>query len=265
MKQIGMVSFFLLLAPSVSAQHAGVEYERFVVPIVASEAIPGAFGSQWQTTLAVTNDAGTAVSIYPYNWPCGLPGCLSVPPRIPPGATWTLDIGFGGFPAGYIFVEKPHSDHVRLFLRVQDLSRQALTWGTQIPLARQQDFVEKLSLVDVPTDNRFRTMLRIYGLDGVRSAHLKVFGVLPQRSSSVPTGVPVTDELLHQQTVTLFENSSNPARSPAIAQVPLDAHRFADYETLRLEITVLGTESGIWAFASVTHNETQHLTIISPR
>jgi hypothetical protein len=264
-KQIGMFSLFIFLALSVFAQHEGIEYERFIIPIVPAGPIPGAFGSEWQATLMFTNDADTVVSVYPYNWPCSLPGCFSVPPRIPPAATWRVDTSVVGFPTAYIFVERSHSDQVRFLLRAQDLSRQALTWGTQIPMARERDFVDRLSLIDVPTDDRFRTMLRIYGLDGVRSAHVKVFGIRPQRSSSVQVGVPVQDDLLHEETFALFENASNPALSPTIAQIPLDTHRFATHTTLRLEVTTPGSGGRIWAFASITHNETQHLTVISPR
>src|SRR5438105_3909947 len=55
---------------------------------------------------------------------------------------------------------------ISLSLRVQDVSREARTWGTTVPVVRERDaFTGRLQLLDVPVDDRFRVALRVYDFD----------------------------------------------------------------------------------------------------
>lgn len=57
------------------------EYEQFLIPIVPSR-IPGAFGSEWVTELAVTNVSDTPV--YVTRNPSAIPGLFAPIPPAPP-------------------------------------------------------------------------------------------------------------------------------------------------------------------------------------
>lgn len=60
-------------------------------------------------------------------------------------------------PGAYLFIERGRLSDVETTLRVQDASRQSLTWGTEIPVVRERDVLTRaFSFLDVPTDARFR-------------------------------------------------------------------------------------------------------------
>ncbi|MHB0969207.1 MAG: hypothetical protein ACYC7A_00045 [Thermoanaerobaculia bacterium] len=155
---------------------------------------------------------------------------------------------------------------IHFTLRVQDVSRQALTWGTEIPVVRENAFrTGRISLPQVPLDARFRPMLRIYDVDRHGgSVAIRFFdddGVLLSEES-VELIVPVGNQ---------HPDPSGPATPdfyyPAWAQVSDFVARhpqLADHDRVRIEVE---PPAGVhfWAFISVTNNETQHVTLITPQ
>src|SRR4051812_35385066 len=126
MKTIFFTVLFSATAGLLAAQPV-LSFDRILLTI-ATPNIPGAFGSLWSVDAVVHNgDSVTrAFDVDPY---CVFPeGC---PTAIPPGQTG--HILFRGEPAEnpglVMFVEHP-SDRVAFESRIQDLSRQAQTWGT---------------------------------------------------------------------------------------------------------------------------------------
>jgi len=143
--------------------------------------------------------------------------------------------------------------------RIQDISRQAQTWGTEIRVVREREFTtQPVLLVNVPMDGRFRLMLRVYDIDGRADAVVRV-EVFPFGSSPV--------------------GQVDLALAPPSGRHPRYKPSYVQYEDLRglippgfnpgavvgVRITPLTPGLRIWAFISVTNNETQHVTTVTPQ
>jgi len=130
-----------------------------------------------------------------------------------------------------------------------------------VPFARESDFsADRIDLLGIPTDARFRKTLRIYSLDPVATDVEVREYVEPE--SSILTGVPiesVADTLVGTTTVHLAASASRFA-APAYAE--LGSLPSSTTGTVRLEIRPLAPGTRIWAFLSLTNNETQAVTIV---
>jgi len=235
------------------------DYERLMVPIVANDA-PGAFGSRWTSETWLANDGSTPA---PFNAPaCERPEvtefCFGPLPVNPGAAVRVLAYAPVSIPAAFIDVPRSLDATVALHSRMQDTSRQAQTWGTEIPIVREDDFASRVTLLDVPTDARFRVMLRTYGSDdSATPVRVRVYALTGQE--------PLLD------VARTLAPSPSAGRGfpqwPAYDQIALlDAWpQLAATDTLRITIDSLDASKKVWAFASVTNNETQHVTVIAPR
>jgi hypothetical protein len=280
MRLIGPLLAFAL-AFGALAQEAQPPYERVLIPIVVNTPIAGAFGSLWQTFFTVRNDADQAVVVE--SLPEG--PCTFCPP-VPPHQTIALGITAPDPNSGtFLYVGSPGLGKVTLSLRVQDLSRQALTWGTSIPVVRERNaFTGKLQLLDIPVDNRFRLALRVYDIDppASRQVRVRVFTNMssPYYQAPVDSSTPLVDT-----TVTLtpkFAQGSDrfadqPGTSmigdlvaayPQLTSVPPLRPGVEGLDTtprIRIEMDPMTQGVRFWAFVSVTNNETQHVTVIAPQ
>ena len=194
-------------------------YERLLLPVVVSNA-PGAFGSIWTTEVLLSNNTDAAVSIQ--NVVIQPHQSVSLPAANEPNGVFLL------VPRGNVDVQ----------LRVRDLSREAQTFGTSIPVVRTTEFRPIVRIHGVPTDSRFRSTLRIYNYPGESGAvRLQIFD-------------EATGALLVSNTVTAF-----------IQPVP----PFTGHDRVRIEVdSNVDPPRPIWAFVSITNNETQHVTVIAP-
>lgn len=234
--------------------YADTTYETVLVPIVLAQPAPGAYGSLWTSALHVFAD-GADLHFKQFDV------CLACAPEyvVPANTTATLDIGLvPAVPSGrLIYLARDATTRAVFELRVSDLSRQSLTWGTELPVVREPSFrTDHVTLIAVPTDARFRVALRVYDVDAQPNSIFRVdmfdeaagnllqtaqFGVTP---SPEPTSgrIPSTLELTDLR-----------AMFPVITSA----------ETVRVVVTPVNV-SRFWAFVSVTNNETQHVTTITP-
>jgi hypothetical protein len=250
----------LLAGSSAAAQ----EYERALVPIaITDHTLLGALGSEWKTTFAVHNGGADRVLLtYALQQCTQFSPCVNAD-VIEPGETsfrsgdelpFYLDPNAPGTLVKYL---RATGSSLSFTLRIQDISRQALTWGTEIPVIREGEFHSgRLQLLNVPLDARFRLMLRVYGLN-------KGTGAVAVRFYSVTDGA-----LLQTASLAMLATAppnSDPSSGPDYAQLG----NFVDlFETLRGTSAVrveLEASKPIWAFVSVTNNETQHVTTITPQ
>ena len=227
---------------------------KYLVPIVLTSPAEGAFNSRWTSVLSVHNPTDRSIYADLYRQ-CAIPTCLV---EIPAGATVEGVPGLSPLPGrigpgDFLLLGPDSADKVRLSLRVQDLSRQELTYGTEIPVVPETEaFTRALQLLGVPTNDRFRQMLRVYDFDSRGGARVEV-------SLHTASGT-----LLASRELTLAVNSSS---QPAYAEIGWLASEFPminGYERVRVQVRPLTPNLRFWAFISVTHNETQHLTVISP-
>ncbi|HUP60824.1 MAG TPA: IPT/TIG domain-containing protein [Thermoanaerobaculia bacterium] len=148
------------------------------------------------------------------------------------------------------FVSKGHDKDLAGNIRVRDVTRQASSHGVEVPVVHRSEFTEEtISLLGVPIDPRFRNTLRIYGLErGENFVNVTVGGTLHQ--------LPLvgTSDLFTPAVIT-FTDFPQAALTGALTTitVTVDAPRGAE-----------GVGTPIWAFISVTNNETQEITTITP-
>ena len=216
-------------------------YEPVFFPIAFSG--PGALGSQWTTQTHMRNENDYSVAILPtsaFNLGCVLE-CDTLAPK---HSTRTTGINTpNGF---FAYVPRQASPAVHFDTLIKDLSRQSEALGTEIPVVREKDFFARpLELLNIPTDSRFRIALRVYGM----SAGLTI---QPLNSDD-----------------TLVSSAVFPAGNPAftlISDLVGTYPQLAGKGAVRITLTpfVPGNPS-LWALVSVTNNETQHVTTISPQ
>jgi hypothetical protein len=262
------------IAPALLAQPAGgIAYEKVLLPSVVNVPLPGSFGSRWVTRLIVTNPTNHDIDEY-YARLYATEGHQAVEPMSTPlPANSTVEVSTiqddpsVGSRGIFYFIDRRFIDQVQISLRVQDLSRQSQTWGTALPVVRERQFVNRtVTLNDVRVDASSRMALRIYSLDTTQPSKVKVsiYGFRAGLLANTPPDVLLgSGEFDLRRFTPIGPGADNPAPNffelsqlDAIAPVSGD-------DRVRVDITPLDA-SRIWAFASITNNETQHVTIIAP-
>ena len=199
----------LIISVAAVAQQPPLQYERVLLPIAITGEVPGAFGSRWTTYVAVTSTADREITIRGYvPAPCAFGPCFPSF-AVPAGVTFFPRVEAGKVTQGaLLLVERQFAPQVAVHLRVQDVSRQAQTWGTEIPAVREgQLFTTPFDLLDVPLAAGFRQTLRIYDVDALprASAVIRFYRIDPAVTyPNQPTNPqPAPDTLLAEKVITL--------------------------------------------------------------
>jgi len=266
-REIHVQKFILaLLTASLLSQDSAAQqiktYERRLLPIQleVTEGIPGANGSLWRTFLVGRNESDERVRVVQNpSSDCQIGGCP--PEDAGPRISFIPQIfAASQHPGAFVYLEKPGADKVFLNLRVQDLSRQSQTWGTEIPVLRERDFYSSaFQLLNTPTSSEFRTNLRIYDFDGRNGTEARV------------TIFPVSDNsVLSSEVVRLIAPASvgGEPSFPAYAEITslTSKHpQIVNARRVRIEIEPMTPGAKIWAFVAITNNDTQHVTLITPQ
>lgn len=267
MRPLGPLLPSLLLVFGSLAQAQTVE--KLLLPI-APQRVPGAFGSEWVTDAVVTNMSDSPIRVTRDLPPVCVALCTPFP--IPARSTaFVTDIPRSADVRGtYLFVESGRTHDLSVTLRTRDLSRQNETWGTVIPVVGADDlFAARFGLADVPVEPQFRSTLRIYDVDAetTPAVRVRVYRIDPQRDPANNSVLSDADTLLLD--VTPAFNLPAPgtrAIFPASVEIPLWLlPELANAGRVRVQIDPLTGERDYWAFVSVTHNETQHVTVVTPQ
>ncbi|MGA7614526.1 MAG: hypothetical protein WBX15_05030 [Thermoanaerobaculia bacterium] len=243
---IGLV----LCATAVSAWSQPAAPERVIIPTVFSGLLPGGYGSEWKLVIVGRNDGDAYVKVSePFD--CNIE-CPTPPAQ--PHSTFELNLSDAAGLGAFVYIENPGSDEVSLDARIQDVSRPAETWGTELPIVRQGDtFTRTLGLLNVPTSPAFRSTLRIYDYDIRLRSDVRV------RFYDM-----ITDELLAEVPVTLSTNSAyRPPQARMIDVAAIYPH-LRSAETVRISVEPVTPGLRFWAFVSVTNDVTQHVTMVRP-
>jgi hypothetical protein len=220
--------------------------ERVLLPIFTPP-VEGAYGSRFETTFSAFS-----TSIEPLPVPgltrFGITLCPTDEVELAPyqELTETAVIEQNGSPGRFIYLPRNEADYVSMNLRVQDVSRDELNFGTEIPVVRWSDVpLGPLTLTGVPLDLRFRQALRIYSTLPV-DVLVSVGGV--QRRVSLRPGRDEFDPAYG-----VFTEFPQPSSVPLATVLT------------RVNVQPLDLAVRIWAFVTVTNNETQAITTISPQ
>lgn len=221
-------------------------FEKVLIPVVFHG--PGAFGSNWVTELSLVNTNSSLME--PWR-PIG--GQTSI-------ASKPLLFGSEDAPNGlFLIVPRQMTPSLTFHAAVRDTSRSDSEWATQIPVVHEAQFSSyPVELLDIPIDSRFRTMLRIYSPDPLlpdyeRPVHVSVYSlddghVMREIYPSLTNPSGCSDAVSCAQhpafvSVADLMNGLPPGR----AGVQIESH------------------APLWAFATVTNNDTQHVTVVSPQ
>lgn len=225
--------------------------ERILVPILYSG--PGAFGSRWVTEASV-------VSRNPFDWhrfrPCSTALCGTAVGSQNPASLVTM---FGQRPNGLLlFVDRDAGAALHFGTIIRDVSRDG-THGTEVPIVRESELLTGyVRLPNVTLDPSYRATLRIYGVDGVlenvyvdahapgRAPLTWSIERLPSPCSAVPCD---SDEPAFVAVDLTAEFRALAGAGPVSIGIEPDQYSPRRY----------------WAFISVTHNETQRVTVITPQ
>lgn len=235
-------------------------FERILVPVMfAGE---GAFGSQWTTELRIFNSSRFAIDPQNvFNIPCQGPyGC---PPQIPAGEVMRLGVQeLFQWNHGYVLaIPQEVVPEIDLGLHIRDLSRQDEGWGTEIPLIPASRMSDEVTLLDVPLDRRYRRTLRIFGIDGIDGAEVNL-------TWHFDNGHQESEKVVLR---TLGRCAIGPCwlPEPSGAVLSFDPELpagLADDERIRVEVrSTRPFGAKIWAFVSLTNNETQQVTTVTPQ
>jgi hypothetical protein len=232
-------------------------FERLLLPLYVHP-IQGAFGSEFHTDFTARLESGEPLNIHGLRYPC-IVTCIPVSDqpylltRDTPEANRD-NTEPTGTPGAFLYVPKTRTGDVAMNLRAYDTSRSAENFGTELPIVRARDFTpreEQLSLVGIPSDPRFRQRLRIYGFGPFgASLLLEVDGFNYHAEHRLE--MEPNPDLFHPGYVEFsnFPVSAGPLR----VTISVLSHTTSDVRPF-----------SYWAFVSVTNNETQHITTITPR
>jgi hypothetical protein len=256
-----------LVSLTVSARAQSLDqYDRVLLPLTP-EHVSGAFGSEWVTDIAMTNLSDSPLAVIGYGTCFFL--CPS-PPPIPAHATIfvTQTPRCSEVRGTFLFVERGRVRDLAMTLRSRELSRQLQTWGSTIPVVTADKlFGQRFSLVDVPMEPQFRSTLRIYDFNAATPAtvRLRFYGIDPTRD--LPRDSRADTLLLETTpTFTIPTTGGGTATCPGFFEMSLSSlPALAGAQRVRVEVEPLDGTSDYWGFVSVTHNDTQHVTVITPK
>jgi hypothetical protein len=245
------------------------QYETILLPSFTYQELPGAFGSRWRIDQGIYNgnDVDLEAPVDFMNFEHNCPTLCTTGPNIAALRVSPIPAmePFTRSPNWLIHVRKPLDTALRFSLRVRDVSRQEENWGTELPVVHEREFTPRVQLFDIPLQPRFRQTLRVYALPQGTTCCTDVtirFYSIDLNSN--------TNTLLHEMTAKLILPPAS-AGSPEFPAQPETVElsflgnipQLAGTDRVRIEID--GGTRPIWAYATITNNETQAVTVVSPQ
>lgn len=254
-----VVSFVFLLCDAIPATAQEPPMERILVPIPTAGLIEGAYGTVWVNRVLVFNDTQAPITFRQV-------GCDLLVPRcgdrrsVAPG-DWTTVVATQGrtTPGSFIHVPASAATDLHFGGTLRELSRAEESPGTQLPIVRADDFDNRIILVELPFDGSVRGMLRIYKFD-------ESPGIVRLRIFDLTSASPLVDTEVTLLAGAISTRDGLPEH-PAYSQIDLLAEFpvLAAFKSLRVELDGRAADAKLWAFASITNNITQQLTIVTPQ
>jgi hypothetical protein len=245
----------------------GDAFEAILLPVF-SPVVRGAFGSEFHTIARAANKTGTIeIPVFGVSL-----NCVRLSPVEP-----EEDVTFipsdqrdhelnsicSTSQGRFLYVQKARARDLTVNLRVRDESRSARSQGVEIPVVRSSEFRhERIALLGVSLDTRFRNTLRIYAPAGINDTVKVSFA---GRTFDVPLQPGNNRFEPSFALLTNFPSAADLCAGQACA-TPVPATVVVTIEPPPIPGGVQPTPPGIpiWAFVSATNNETQEITTITP-
>lgn len=228
-------------------------FEPVLFPIFMP-AVRGQFDSLFETTARVAS-RGEPLDLYGVD-----SSCYTFSPILLPSNPFRIGASENVLLTGcsqsvgrFFYVPEGRGEDLVANLRVSDNSKQAESHGVEIPVVRFDEFTaNKIVLLGVPVDPKFRNTLRIYGL--------------PEAEGVVQVSVNgVTHQVQLRPSGSLFEPAYGTFTDfPTLDDLPAGQNTITVAVGRSLGTGLVFPSSRFWAFISVTNNDTQHITTITP-
>lgn len=235
---------------------------------VASEPVAGAFGALWKSDLWVVVDTSAPAFYGPLGTRDCPPAQCGPPPPPPPAGDAVKPAIYrtraGETPGILLYIDRQASRDVSFSLRAYDESRRNATEGVAIPVVRERHLVagRTIHLLDISARTGTRVKLRIYDIDRTAggTAAVRVY-----RANG-------SDELLFERIVMLHAPPHDDRfrwpypLQPSAVELDLDPVQLGagENDVLRIEVRPASAQLRLWAFASITNNSTNEVTLAIP-
>lgn len=263
-----MHRFILAFVLSLLAGVATAAETRVLLPIYFEQPTSGAYGSLWQLRFAMHNSSASPYIVAGcaptenQGCPADLPGDeellpneteSSLPVRYPRPANGVagavLYVGSGAASADLL-------NDLSFELRIADLSRSATSAGTEVPVVRESAFrTSHVDLLDIPSDLRFRSVLRVFEMNrGQAQFSVRIY--------DQTSGALLDDRVI--MTATMPQGAMR--FQPGFAEMVdvTQSGRFSPHP-IRVEIRALTSSVAFWSYVSVTNNDSQQVTLVTPQ
>jgi hypothetical protein len=232
------------------------DFARVLFPVTLTGA--GAHGSEWHSDVIVHNGGPVPVETVPQIYVD--PGSPILPialASIPSGANarfpeTTRDGG------AFLYIPRGTGGFLSYSSHIVDRSRSATDLGSEIPVVRSEDTASSITLPQVRIGEGFRARLRIYDFDSVDARFVTII-------------VRGEDGSTHQFRATVraegFACPTTPCLRPTPGFANVDLSAFESLRNVRVADVHIRAQrdARLWAFVSVTNNETQRVTIYTPQ
>jgi hypothetical protein len=253
--------FALVVLSSAAAAETKLHYERVVLPISPSYSLCG-YHSRYETNLLLYNGSDAVMSPICFGHDCNAVAPHTSSMMAGPLTNNPLPV--------YLYVPSDVVDDIHLTLMTESrnlLKAESASAYTQLPVIRESDFKNKITLIGVRVEEGFRVTSRVFGLD-TPDGTLTVMRVY-----DMETGDLAYERMYELQTYPMVTASaagggsaSKLASRPSFAmECDLsDLDHWYKGRPLRIEIVPDSPDKKIYGFLSVTDNETQRFTTITP-
>ena len=211
---------------------------RILVPLTGGD-VPGANGALWRTEITAIVNADAQITT------------VHVPLRTPfdPRTPGLIDSSHAT--GAILAVASENAPRLQVDSRVYDVSRRTETAGSEIPIVPESRFTSaRSSILAIPAGASYRQTLRVYELDGVAArVAIRVYAdaeATPRLSLVQPLAPGLAPSI------------------PGYLQIDLGQLLNASgIEKLRVDVEPVDPGVRLWAFVSVTNNDTHHVTTFS--
>lgn len=262
---IAILGMLAVAGPLQSQDVNGDGFVSFLVPIAfpSGRVVPGAFGTRWASELWLHNaSTGNFTSLQPASL-C-LPSCeITVPSGYRGRLLWVNS----NQNSAMLHVPAEHADRMFLSARLLELSRQSQPTGVEVPIIEESDFfVGERWILGVPIGEGTRAALRVYDPYARADTAVQVDFFAAGTSSGVP-GATLGSAVFRPGGDPLAGYTGlYPTEVPTVAatfHLVVDFPMLAGIEFVDIRLTPLVAGRPYWAFANVTHNDTQHVLLVT--
>lgn len=263
MKRTLILVTTMLLPFSVNGQDTnGDGFASMLVPIAFSntQILTGAYGTRWTNEIWFANNSSTDIQgLQPTNI-CA-PICLT---EFPAGAIGRItSVESNKHNGAMLHVPVEVGKQFQISTRLLELSRNSQPTGVEIPVVHEPDFFRgERWLLGVPSGNEVRVALRVYDPRALIGTAVSVDFVAPDGAVIGTTILRPGDDPRLQTPDAI----TRPVLAPTVASslnMISDFPVLQAHERFHLRLRPLQEGREYWAMVSVTHNETQHVLLIT--